>query len=307
MTKPHVRIPFRQRDIFTRPIFNRYTLGWSVLGTLSVAYIGILVFAPDWLDDLTPAATANPQSNQGQRAAARLASNVGNLRESVSQIQLELSKVKTDQEGFAERQNTFATQVTGLEQKLATLAQNKIEAVAPAAANSAPSNQAAVDAPTSLSPEPTPAAAAPAAEPATTPAVQGNAQQPKLINANKSVTTGTLAAGDTPKGQVTTAAASAIDFGPAVVKPAPKPMGIKISSGASIDALRLSWSLLAERHGDTLKNLQPRYTAGGDAQNPSFELIAGPLKSTADAKKACKALAAKNVPCQVGAFAGETL
>jgi hypothetical protein len=111
-------------------------------------------------------------------------------------------------------------------------------------------------------------------------------------------------------GSVTTApkpATDVISFGPAVVKPAPKPVGVKISTGASLDSLRLSWSMLAEKHGDTLKSMEARYVTSGDAQNPTYDLVAGPLKSKSEANKVCKSLAAKGVPCSVGPFGGEAL
>ena len=53
--------------------------------------------------------------------------------------------------------------------------------------------------------------------------------------------------------------------------------------------------------------MQPRVTASGNAANPNFDLIAGPVKSRAEATKLCKALAAQNVPCKVGTYAGDTL
>lgn len=305
MTKPQTQIPFRQRAIFTRPVFDLKTVGWSMLGTLSALYLAVVTLAPDWLEGLLPVTNLNPQSNQGQRATARLSTEIGNLRDSVSRIQLDLARVKTDSEGFAERQNALTVQVTGLEQKLSTLAQQKIDAGASVKLESATGDRAAVEILAPAAPGAGDAAVAPAAPAAS---IQGNAAQPKLINADPAVATGTVPAGTAaPRAQITTASTDAIDFGPAVVKATPKPMGIKISSGASVDALRLSWTLLAERHSDTLKNLRPRYTSSGDAQNPNFDLIAGPLKSSADAKRLCKALAAKNVPCQVGAFGGETL
>lgn len=71
--------------------------------------------------------------------------------------------------------------------------------------------------------------------------------------------------------------------------------------------MRLSWSLLADRHGDALKNLQARYVARGDVESPTYDLIAGPIKSKADATRVCKALAAKGVPCRIGDFLGEAL
>ncbi|MGL4396404.1 MAG: SPOR domain-containing protein, partial [Hyphomicrobium sp.] len=101
--------------------------------------------------------------------------------------------------------------------------------------------------------------------------------------------------------------ADALDFGPAVVTEAPRPVGVQLSSGASVDSLRLSWSLLAERHGDTLQNMQARYVTNGDEVNPNYDLIAGPIKSKAEAARVCKALAAKNIPCKVSAFSGDAL
>ena len=301
MTKPNAKVPFRQRPILTRTVVL-----WSALGTLSAGYLGIVLLAPDWLDDLRPAATStlDPQSNQGQRAAARLAADVNGLRDSVSQIQMELAKVKTEVQGNHDRDRTLAGQVAVLEQKFAQQSGTKIEAAAPPgagqpapAAKPGPANTEAIQADASAPP----ATAAPAPAQAT------------LINASPSagVTTGQIvdpaAATTDVKIAAAAVATNGLDFGTAVVKPAPKPHGIKLSSGDSVDALRLSWSLLAERHGDALKNLQARYVAGGDPQNPSYDLIAGPIKSNAEAKRVCKVLAASKIPCAIGDFTGDSL
>ena len=65
--------------------------------------------------------------------------------------------------------------------------------------------------------------------------------------------------------------------------------------------------MLADRHADALKNLQARYVETGDPAAPNFDLIAGPIKSKSEAARVCKALAAKNIPCKVGDFAGDAL
>jgi hypothetical protein len=65
--------------------------------------------------------------------------------------------------------------------------------------------------------------------------------------------------------------------------------------------------LLSEKHGDTLSRLEPRYTSAGDALNPTYDLVAGPIKSKTEATKVCKALTAKGVPCTVGTFTGDAL
>jgi hypothetical protein len=296
MSNPQTPAPFHQRPIFTRAVIL-----WSMLGTLSAGYLGMLVFAPDWLDDLTPsAAPRDPQSNQGQRAAARLAADLNGLRDSISKVQLDLAKVKTEIDGVHERDKTLTGHVARLEQQLANQAGNKVEAAAPP-------DRGQPEAATKLdTTHPQMIRTEAAAKAIAVPAA------PKLINADTApdLTTGQIIdpnALQPPADPAVNAALNGIDLGPAVVKPAPKPLGVKLSSGASVDALRLSWSLLSERHGEALKNLEARYVIAGDAQSPSYDLVAGPFKSNAAAKKLCKALAANNVPCKIGDFGGESL
>jgi hypothetical protein len=308
-------------------IFTAYEVVWSTLGALALGVLMVLALAPDWLEDLKPGSfTADPQSNQGQRASARLAADVNALKQSVAQVQLDLAQVKTDVATNTEQQKYVATQVTSLETRLgAAPSASTIEANAGPAptAQPAPAEQQVQTLRGYATPKETTAAAAPvpvaptaeAAAESAPPAASSSARAPKVINADTTVvvstglTTGTVSdAGTVPaNAPTTTAASNAISFGPAVVKHAPKPMGIKLASGASVDSLRLSWSLLADKHGDALKSLEARYVTGGDAQNPNFDLVAGPIKSKAQANKVCKDLAAKGVPCTVGAFSGQAL
>lgn len=277
------------------PVFTKYVVVWSMLGTLSFGLLMVIGLAPEWLDDLRPASLgADPQSNQGQRAAARLAADFNALKDSVAQIQLDLSKVKTDVASQSEQQKAVSAQVTSIEMRMATPQDAaKIEVAVPppllSAETAAPAQ--AID---------------PAATTAAKPAAPLPARTPKVINADATASA-SLETGSVSAPAKIAAATEAISFGPAIVKAAPKPLGVKISSGASTDSLRLSWSLLAEKHGDALKGLEARYTSAGDDVNPSFDLFAGPIKSRAEAAKVCKNLTAKGVPCTVGAFAGEAL
>ena len=300
MTQLHSAVPLRQR-----PIFNRYVVLWTMLGTLASGYIAVLLFSPDWLDGLFPVSNlSGPQSNHGQRAAARLASDISGLRDSVSRIQMDMAKVKTEVDGVVERDRNLANQVTAIEQKLSALPQVPIEATSPpASVGKSASQPAQQNAPELIR------ADASAVAPLTAIATP---TQPRVINSPEPTpqTTGEVvdpASANIAAATMPAAADQAISFGPAVVKAAPKPLGVRLSSAASIDALRLSWSLLADRHGPALKNLQPRYIAGGDAQNPSFELIAGPITSSAQAKRLCKTLTDGTKPCKVGDFAGDAL
>ncbi len=299
------------------PVFTPYVVIWSMFGMLSLGIITVLGLAPEWLEDLKPASfNAEPQSNEGQRAAARLAAEVSGMRDSIAQIQLDVAKVKTDVSLANTESKVLSAQIAGLEKRLSP-ASASIEAALPEAPQTLPPPLPVATEVKADSPLAAPLAApASSAEPAPAPAAQpeppatGSARAPKLINADTQLAPGGVTAGSLETGSVGAAAKAsnqAITFGPAVVKPAPKPVGVQISSGASVDSLRLSWSLLADRHSDALKNLEPRYLATGNADNPVFDLLAGPIKSRAEAAKVCKALAAKNVPCKVGNFGGEAL
>ena len=286
------------------PLFTPYVVVWTMFGTLSLGILGVLGLAPEWLEDLRPAGmTASPQSNQGQRISARLAADITTLKDSVAQIQLELAKVKTEVATQGEQHKSVTAQVTALETRVAPLPVAKAEA---AAAQPQTAPQAAAPQTTEIPPLQAAATAQTApADPVKAPARAAKVINAETVAAGTTLETGSVA-GQAVAGQVK-ASADAIAFGPAVVKPAPKPVGVKISSGASVDSLRLSWSLLAEKHATALKALEPRYTTAGDPANPTYDLVAGPLKSKTEAARVCKALAAQGVPCTVGAYVGDVL
>ena len=313
-TPPQPPVPFRRR-----PLFTPYVVMWTLGGIFAASYMIVAVASPDLLEDLTPtsAVIADPQSNQGQRASARLAAEINALRDSISQVQLDLAKVKTDVASHGAREKQLSAQLVALEQKLTTAEQHAIETTAPRTPGTSPQQEAAaprletppelrVDAPgLTLSP-PSPS------EPDDMQSVVGPAQ-PKLINADASakpaIETANVksAAKAEAKPAADPKAPAQTAFTTAIIRPAPKPVGVLLSSGASVDSLRLSWSLLADRHADTLKNMEARYLTSGDAANPNFDLVAGPIKSKAEAQKVCKTLAARNIPCKIGDFAGDAL
>lgn len=259
------------RPYRSAPIFTPYVVICTMFGALSLGYMSVAFTAPDWLDDLTPVRT---QTATDSRATVPNAdAELTELRDAVALLQADMTRVKTDVEANSELHRNFGAQLAALEQRLV-----------PAQASAQP-----------------PAPASP--------------QSPKLINADGKAATAletgsvtTDAAPDpAPNAPLPQVAASDIKFGPAVVKPALKPLGIQISSGPTVDDLRVSWSLLSDNYGDDLKKLEPRYAANGDPANPNYDLVAGPLKSKAEAIKVCKALVAKSVPCKVTDFVGNAL
>ncbi len=103
------------------------------------------------------------------------------------------------------------------------------------------------------------------------------------------------------------AAAANIAFGPAVVTPEPDTVGVVLAEGPSVDALRLSWSLLSESHSAALYNLTPRYTTNSDTPEPSYSLVAGPLNDHNAAERVCEKVRAKGIPCYTATYSGNAL
>ena len=71
--------------------------------------------------------------------------------------------------------------------------------------------------------------------------------------------------------------------------------------------LRADWLALADRYGEPLRSLKPRYETIGTRRNRRYRLIAGPLSSTARAINLCDRLKASNTPCTVSTLTGRDL
>jgi hypothetical protein len=105
-----------------------------------------------------------------------------------------------------------------------------------------------------------------------------------------------------------TRVAGMVITGPGVPPPAAPaiaptgPIGLELVTGPSVDALRLSWGVLAERHGTMLKSLEVKYVAGGP--NGPFKLLAGPVASAEEGSRICEQFRVKGTPCKVGPFQG---
>lgn len=295
MSAPEPTVPLRKSLLISREV-----LLWSTAAVLAAGYLVTLGLAPDVIDDLTPTTNLDPQSVQGQRAVARMANDVKALRDSFDHMQLELAKVKTEVAGFSESHKALSQEVAAFTNRPSSDPSTSTQVSAEAPSTSPAGKQVPAQAPITL---PAPGIVQ---APGTEAALPANTSvQPKVINADNKDALTSLETGSVDPAKTT--ATPVIDFGPAVVKKTPKPIGVQISSGASVDSLRLSWSLLADKHADTLRNLEARYLDKGNAANPNYDLVAGPIKSRAEAVRVCKSLAARNVPCKVSEFTGESL
>jgi outer membrane murein-binding lipoprotein Lpp len=270
MTKPTTEKQMRRKT--NAP---PYSVAWIVIGAIGLGYLGIAFLAPSLLPDLS-----GGRSHVSEAAILKVTAEVETLKSSVSKLELDVASTKSDMSTQTTDMQKLSAQVTELDDKV-RLAQAPVSAGA---------NTAQVaEAPPAMD-----AASASAAEPSTPPPA-------KIINGPRvgaPIETGSVEGKHTDQ---------TISFGPAVVKPAAKAIGVQIATDTSVDGLRVTWGALSQIHSDQLSQLSARYADIGTATSPSYGLIAGPIKSRADARKVCKELAAQSVTCKVSEFKGEAL
>jgi hypothetical protein len=283
MTKPAIDRPEAKKAAF-----SSYAVLWSMLGTLSLGYLGVAIFEPQWLGDLTPA-MHDAQRAEAKAAVTKLTAGVDGIKSSIAQLELDVSSIKSDAAAQSDQTKELGDRLTALEDKI-RLSETPV-------ASAAPANPNAV-----ASAEPDASAEADASDRQALPS-------PKIINAasdKSKIVTGSVDK-HPPALKKEKGASSVINFGPAVVKREQRPVGLQLASATSIEGLRLNWSQLANQHHDKLRRLKARYTTNGDDSNPTFNLIAGPVRTKAEAIKLCQDLQAQAVQCKVGDFTGNAL
>jgi len=225
---------------------------------------------------------------------------VHTLRETIDLFRNELIELRAQVSGQTDAARDLATRMAALE----AADQADPQRIAAKDANAKTAAAQAKGAKTKAEPAQT-AAATPAQKAA-------EKEAAKKAAANK-------AAPGLETGSVAQPAAGAITFGPPTVTttiavppsqtaPPAKPLiGVQIATGPSVDSLRLSWTLLNERHGDTLRALEPRYTTDASGAEQTYDLVVGPVASVDEARRLCQELALKATPCSVGRFTGDAL
>lgn len=295
-----------------------YVLTWMALAVGSLSYLSVLAVRSG--DQQASVMTANAQRETALQVAQgetqKLKARLGEFQRDIAQLRGQLEVNGQDRSviaalaAFEERfssetgiaiakslpssRNATASNVVSAPASTPTSSEAQSSSVANVASSSAASTPVS---PTLLN-----------VAPAGLGATQTAAVPPKAIpradvsKVDAKIETGSIPV--PPKPSVATGLgqpAAPIAFGPAVVKAEPKPLGVQLGSGLTLDALRLSWSVLAETNGDTLKTLTPHYSSSGTPEaGEVFDLVAGPVKSAADGKRICKALAARGVDCKVG-------
>ncbi len=283
-----------------RSFAGPYLAAWAVLAALALGYMAVLLLQPEWTGTMT---TQSLRSEPAPPPAPpplvqQLTREVDGLRRTVADLQRELSYIKTSttllQEANAARQ--AADQETSLQDRAAAL---EAEPAAAQAGTIQPKALAAAAEPARRE-APKPAAAAPP-EPAKAKkkVVVLNAKPAEKPKLPEALETGSLQPVEQPR----------ITFGPPTVTPAAEEaVAIHLDAGPSLDALRLRWGVLHDRHQSALSRLEPRYLTGGTMESPSYQLLAGPVASREEAARICALLRARRVPCSVGGpFVGEAL
>ena len=250
-----------------------YLLTWGLLAAGGLTYLSSLAWNPQLFSPSQRPQMTEPDPSI--QAANKALAEVGTVRRVVTEIQKDLGRIK-DTMGQREAEEKAAqARLAALEERVTTIV-------------TVPAAQA--------TPEPTPGtivttskprasekgkAAAVAAPPVKPPGTAANAE---TITEPPKIETGSIRT-----------APPVIAFGEAEVIPAQQAFAVQIAAGPSLDALRLSWIILVERHS-TLASLQPRFVAPR-AEGGSYLLLAGPLPSKADADKICAAMGVGKQNC----------
>jgi hypothetical protein len=274
-----------------------YLLTWGLLAAGGLIYLASLAWHPDLFAPNQQATQPDPSLQAANKALAE----IGTVRRTVTEMQGDLGRLKSTVDQRAAEERASQARLSALEERVTTMATASVEPVAAAgkarvidtAKAEADRRKTTAEAPRTARiitiPETTPKAPQAPATKGEEPAV---APQPTQAEAPK-IETGSIGA-------------PTITFGEPEVTPARQTYAVQLAAGPSLDALRLSWSLLRERHGSALGTLQPRVVPPRTEGGP-YRLLAGPFQSKAEADKACTDMGVSRKSCFPTAYIGQPL
>jgi hypothetical protein len=245
-----------------------YAAAWALSGLIAGGYVFTLLVRQD-----SGAALALRSEDVTKTQA-----DVAQLQRTVGLLETDVARIKIDAAQQDEREKQMAQRVATVETRIE---QFTTQVIAAAPQPTPPANARTAKA----APPPAPAAAPPAARITTstiTPPAQPAAPAPQRELATARQTTAAPATDETKE--------------PAAA--------VLLARGPSLDALRLSWNLLNERHKQTLGGFQPRVV---EVEPGSYQLVAGPVANPAEAMKVCASLKSRGVACQAADFKGNAL
>ena len=263
-----------------------YLLTWGLLAAGGLTYLASLAWHIDSGAPQQQVAQPAPppvDPEMGLRIANKALARIDGVQETVGEMQKDLGRLKETVSQREAQDREAQSRLAALEERVTTLAppvppvavitvpsaKQKVADKAKADDDTRTASQRAAARIISVVEEPKPAPPVAAEPPA----------PPKLE-------TGSIV---TPP--------PAITFGKPEVKPArQQAYSVQLGAGPSLDALRMSWLVLRDQHGDALGALQPRYVAPRGGSGP-YRLVAGPLPSKADADKVCAELRLGHESC----------
>lgn len=271
-----------------------YLLTWGILASGGLGYLGTLAWQPELFTAPPPPQVTQP--DQGLRAATRALAELGSVRRTMGDMQRDISQIRETVEQREAREKALHSRVAAIEERVANpppiaAAPETQAPEQPKVAGKAKTEKSRKAAETRLG-RVISVTEAPAEQPAAVPPPPAAKSAPPPPPA---IETGSIAS------------PPVIAFGAPVVTPAPaRTYAVQLAAGPSLDALRVSWSLLVERHA-ALGELQPRFVPPRADGGGPYRLVAGPLTSKADADKVCADMGVGNKGCFVTTFIGQPL
>jgi|SoiMethySBSTD1v2_1073268.scaffolds.fasta_scaffold12525_3 hypothetical protein len=281
-----------------------YLLTWGLLAAGGLTYLASLAWHPQLFSVQQRPQMA--ETDAGVQAANRALAEVGSVRRTVTEIQKDVGRIK-DTIGQRELEEKAAqARLSALEDRVTTMATTPIAQATPESAPNvttaksrsgdkaratAEKRQTGAEPPRApthiITLTETPAVPVPAAK------AQEGSPRAETQTAPPKIETGSIPA------------PAVITFGEPEVTPAREAFAVQVAAGPSLDALRLSWSVLVERHS-ALGSLQPRFV-GPRKDGGHYRLLAGPLPSKAEADKVCDAMGVGKQGCLSTPYIGDPL
>lgn len=263
-----------------------YLLAWTTLAAVAVLYLAALAYESKHaqLDGARSLDTANRTDGVSQISGA-----LGQTRKDVASLRSEISQL-------AKQVDATGAEIGEIKSQVAANAKRSDDMAAGLAALAdAPKPQIATDV-----------------------AATGDTGSASVATDGTSTIVGTTVepAGSDPNSRdlssrdislILQEAASATGPMPDVPLPGRRSYGVEIAEGPSVEAIRLFWDLLNERHGALLGGLSSRYRAKDPASGNPYSLIAGPLPNSNAAEQLCVQLNQLNLSCRPTGFQGELL
>ncbi len=272
-----------------RRILNAYVLFWVLGATFAATYLAVLGTHPDMFASAKSGPDLEQQLAQTQHDVTRAFADLDPLKESVGQIKADVATLKTAQQQSADRDQLIMEKVSSIE-SAATLPKVAQAETAPAvkqqtaqkttAGGPKASEEMVAVEPDALKPQEVAIVA---------PIKTKKTVAPKAA----AIETGSIA----HKDDKTPAAA-------AVTAAKPAQAALLLGSAPTVDAVKLNWSILNDRHADAVRNLHPRYVPQGKGAERSYALLAGPVASPEQAKTLCKLMVDRGLACEVSTYRG---